>query len=148
MTELRISVYPSMFLAGALGATHFAAAALLWMVPLPVLVQVALTFAIGASLIYLMARNALLHAPDSIVALEARDDAISLQTRIGDWLEGDVLHSSYVSSRITIVNFRLHGRGRVRHVILVPDNVDSREFRRFRTWLRWKRGEKPVTHPA
>jgi hypothetical protein len=141
MMEMRIAVAPSALLAVGLGATHFAAATLLWLVPLPAEGKAALTLAIAASLVYLLARNALLHAPDSIVGLEARDGTVLLQTRSGEWLEGDVLGSSYVSPRLTIVNFKLRGKRRVRHVILVVDNVDPREFRRFRTWLRWKQGE-------
>lgn len=148
MTLLRIAIVPSTFLAIGLGVVHFAAATLLWVVPLPLLAQVVLTFAIGASLVYLMARNALLHAPGSIVALEARDDSVSLQTRNGEWIEGEVLDSSYVSPRLTIVNFRARARGRVRHVILLRDNVDPREFRRFRTWLRWKQGGTAAVDPA
>lgn len=148
MTDLRVAVVPSTLLAAALGTTHFAAAALLWLVPLPAPAQAVLTLAIGASLVYLMARSALLHAPDSIVALEARNESVSLLTRGGDWLEGEVLDSSYVSPRLTIVSFRLRGRRRVRHVVLVPDNVDPREFRRLRTWLRWKRGNGAAASSA
>jgi toxin CptA len=141
MGDLRIEVAPSTWLAVALGAMHVAAAVLLWVVPLAVPVKALLTFAVAASLVYLMARDALLHAPHSIVALQTRDDAVFLQTRDGEWLEGEVLGSSYVSPLLTVVNFRPRGRWRARHVILVPDNVNPDDFRRLRTWLRWKRGE-------
>jgi hypothetical protein len=33
------------------------------------------------------------------------------------------------------------GRRFSRRLILVPDNVDPRDFRRLRIWLRWKGGE-------
>jgi toxin CptA len=46
--------------------------------------------------------------------------------------------SSYISPRLTIVNLRPRGKGRARHVILVPGNVDARDFRRLRMWMRWK----------
>jgi toxin CptA len=148
MTDLRIPVGPSARIAVGLSATHFASAALLWLVPLAAWAQALLTLAIAASLVYLMARHALLHAPHSIVTLQTRDAAVSLQARNGDWLEGDVLDSSYVSPRLTIVNFRPRGRRRARHVILVPDNVDPRDFRRLRTWLRWKRSEPVMGDPV
>jgi hypothetical protein len=141
MTGLHIPVIPSMQLAVALVAVHLGAAALLWVVPLATPAQALLTLALAASLVHLMARDALLRAPRSIVALEIRDDAVSLQVRNGEWLEGEVLGSSYVSPLLTVVNFRPLGRWRARHVILVPDSANPDDFRRLRTWLRWKRGE-------
>jgi hypothetical protein len=148
MGGLRVEIAPSTRLAIALSATHVVAAALVWVVPLAVLLKVLLTFAVAVSLVYLLARDALLHAPHSIVALQTRDDAVLVQTRDGEWLEGEVLDTSYVSSRLTIVNFRPRRQRLIRHVVLVADNVDPREFRRFRTWLRWKRGEAAAVGPA
>jgi len=137
--DQRIAIAPSVRLAIALSAAHIAAAALLWLVPLPGLVRVVFTLAIAVSFIFLMARDASLHAPHSIVALEIKDGAgISLQTRRGEWLDGDLLGSSYVSPWLTIVNCQLRGRRGGRRVILLPDNVDPRDFRRLRAWLRLK----------
>jgi toxin CptA len=139
MLDQRIEVAPSMMLASALGVTHLAAAGLLWLAPLPVLGKAAFTFVIAVSLIYFMARNALLHAPHSIIALEIKDGVdISIQTRTGEWIECDLFGAGYVSPRLTIVNFRPRGSWVARHVILLPDNVDPRDFRRLRMWLRWK----------
>jgi toxin CptA len=144
MLERRIAVAPSVMLASALSALHLAAAGLLWITPLPVLGKMLLTGAVAASLIYYMARDASLHAPHSIVALEVRDGgSVSLQTRRGDWLEGELLGSSYVSPLLTIVNFRPNGCWVTRRVVLVPDNVDAEDFRHLRTRLRW-RGSDPA----
>ena len=141
MLDQRIAIVPSMMLAVALGLAHLAAAALLWIVPLPGAGKALLTLVVCGSLIYFLARNALLHAPHAIVALDVRDDGtVSLQTRRGDWIECDVLDSSYVAARLTVVNFRPRGGGAARHVVLVPDNVEPRDYRRLRMWLRWKRG--------
>ena len=148
MLDQRITIAPSMMLASALGAAHLAAAGLLWLAPLPELGKVIVTFAIAISLIYLLARDALLHATHSIVALEIRDGGeISIQTRTGKWIECGLLGSTYVSPRLTIVSIRPQGGWASRHVILVPDNVDPRDFRRLRMWLRWKRdgGGAPAT---
>jgi toxin CptA len=143
--EQRISVAPSVMLACTIGVTHLAAAGLLWVAPLPGPARIVLAFAIAFSLIWFMARDALLHAPHSIVALEIRDGTELLaQTRRGDWLRARLLGSSYVSPSLTIVGLRTRGRWGARHVILVPDNVDPRDFRRLRTWLRWTRGEESV----
>lgn len=138
MLEQRIGVTPSMMLAVGLTALHFVAAGVLWIAPLPVLGKCLFTIAVAVSLIYYLARDALLHAPHSIVALEIRDGIVSLQTRSGEWLDGEVLGSSYVSEWLSIVNFRPDGSYATRRVLLVPDNVDAVEYRRLRTWLRWR----------
>jgi toxin CptA len=148
MTALRIAVTPSALLGAGIAATHAAAAVMTWLVPLPAPVLVLLMLAIASSLVYLVYHHALLRLPHSIVALEAREGSVSVQTRKGEWLEGKVLGSSYVSPRLTIVNFLPLGRWRVRHVILVPGNVDPEDFRHLRTWLRWKTGDELAASPA
>ena len=139
MLEQRIAVTSSMILAIALTTLHSVAAGLLWFTPLPDLGKCVLTLAVTGSLVYYLARDALLHAPHSIVSIEIRDSAVSLQTRRGEWLDGEVLGSSYVSDWLTIVNFRPQGRYATWRVVLVPDNVDATELRRLRTWLLWRR---------
>lgn len=140
----RIAIAPSVRLAVFLCATHFLAAALVWLVPIPALGRAALTLAIAVSLVFLLARDALLHAGHAIVALETREDGtISCRTRRGDWVDCELVGSTYVSARLTIVQLRPRGRWRRRRVILVPDNVDARDFRRLRVWLRWKQGDAP-----
>ena len=137
----RISVRPSVLIAIAVSIVHVAAAAVLWVVPVPVVVKAAVTLAIAVSLIYFMARDAGLHAARSIVALELRDDGeIACQTRNGAWLDCELLGSSYASPGMTVINLRPRGWAGYRRVILVPDNMDAEDFRRLRTWLRW-RGE-------
>ena len=138
-----------MMLAIALSAAHLAAGGLLWLVPIPVLGKSVFTLAIVVSLAYFLARDALLHAPHSIVALELRDGGgVSLQTRRGEWIEGAVLDSSYVSPYLTVVNFRLRGGRATRNVVLLSDNLDPRDGRRLRMWLRWKRGDGSAPAPA
>lgn len=139
MVAQRIEISPSVWIAAALCAAHVAAAVLLWVIPIPVMGKLALTLAVALSLVFFVARDAALHAAHSIVALEIREGGeMAFQTRRGEWLDCEVLESSYVSSRITIVNLRPRLRWGTRHLILVPDNVDPRDFRRLRTWLRWK----------
>ncbi|HKU69977.1 MAG TPA: protein YgfX [Burkholderiales bacterium] len=147
MTALRIAVAASALLGAGIAVTHAAAVAVFWFVPLALPMQVLLTLAVAASLAYLVYRHALLRAPQSIVALETHDGSLSVRTRQGEWLEGEVLGSSYVSAIITIVNFLPHGRWRVLHVILVPDNSNPQDFRHLRTWLRWKKGEEEALNP-
>lgn len=139
MPDQRIAIFPSVWLATALCVAHLAAAVLLWLIPIPVMGKLVLTLAVALSLVFFVGRDASLHAAHSIVALEIRDDGgVAFQTRRGEWLDCEVLDSSYVSPRLTIVNLRPRLRWGTRRLILVPDNVDARDFRRLRMWLRWK----------
>lgn len=145
----RISVGPSVLIAVGVSLVHVSAAALLWMVPFPVIVKAVVTLAIALSLVYFMARDAALHAKASIVALEVREDGeIACQTRSGEWIECELLPSTYVTPRVTVINLRPHRGWLSRRVILVRDNVDARDFRRLRMWLRWKRGIASPGMPA
>ena len=135
----RIEIAPSVTLAAAISTAHGAAAVLVWVVPLPATARAVLTLAVVASYLYFMARDATLHAPQSIVALEVKEDGrIAALTRKGDWLDCELGASSYVSSRLAIVSLRPSGRRLGLRAVLVNDNVDARDFRRLRTWLRWK----------
>lgn len=139
MNAQRISISPSVGLAAALCVVHVVAAVLLWQVPIPVMGKLVITMAVALSLVFFVARDAALHAAHSIVALEIRDGGeIACQTRRGEWLDCEVLGSSYVSPRLTIVNLRPRLAWRTRRLILLPDNVDPRDFRRLRAWLRWR----------
>lgn len=138
MTAQHIAIRPSVLLAIALCATHVAAAAAVWLAPIATWAIAALTMAIAASLVYCLSRQAALHAAEAIVGLEiAANGKVSFQTRRGEWRVCELLRSSYVSPRLTLLNLKPEGGRRVRHVVLVPDNVDPRDFRRLRTWLRW-----------
>jgi toxin CptA len=138
----RVAISPSVRLAVALCLLHGAAGALLWLVPIPTLAKAVFTLAIAISLIYFLARDATLHAAQAIVALELDDGgSVLFQTRDGRRVECELLGSSYVSPRLSIVSLRPWGRLGTRRVVLVEDNVGPQDFRRLRTWLRWKRGE-------
>ena len=141
----RIPVTPSVLISVAVCFVHLAASAILWLMPIPVMVQAIFTVAIALSLIFFMARDAGLHAANSIVALELREDrSIACQLLSGAWFDCELLGSSFVSPQMTVINLRLRGRVLSRRVILVPDNVNARDFRRLRMWLRWRGGEAPA----
>lgn len=142
MLVQRVAISPSVRLALALCLVHGIAAALLWLVPIPALGRAAFTLVIATSLVYLLARDATLHAAHAIVALDLDDSGtVCFQTRGGRRVECELLGSSYVSSSLTIVSLRPRGGAGTRRVVLVEDNVEPRDFRRLRTWLRWKRNE-------
>ncbi len=134
----RVRINPSPRLAIVLCIVHVAAAAAIWVAPVPAWLKAGLTIAIATSLVWSLSRKVALHAAEAIVALEVTDaGGVSFQTRSGTWHECELLGSSYISPRLTILNLKPQGARWTRHVLLVPDNVDARDFRRLRTWLRW-----------
>lgn len=139
---LRVSLRPSWILAAILAAAHGAAIAVIALVSVPPWLQVIVIAALAASLVFEIRKTALLRAPDAVVALEiASDDALSIQTRRGGWIECDVLGSTYVIYFLAIVNLKEQGSGRVRRAVILPDSIDAEDFRKLRVWLRWK-GER------
>lgn len=139
MQRLRIQVRPSARLSIALGVTHVAAAAVVWLAGLPWLGSAVLTIAIAASFALSLRRHAALSEPRAIVGLEFNDEGgAAFQVRSGEWIESQLLESTYVSPHLTVVNLRPRTRLFARCVLLLPDSIDGADFRRLRTWLRWK----------
>jgi hypothetical protein len=77
---------------------------------------------------------------DTVRALElaARGNA-RWQDGSGQWHDVEILPSSYVSSRLVVVNLRAEA-GRGRSLVLLPDCAVAEELRQLRVWLRWRLG--------
>jgi len=117
---------------------HLAAAVALWLAALPLWLKAASSLAIAGSLAWPLLSRAALRGADAIVALEVTESGrLSFLTRRGEWRACELLGSTYVSPRLTILNLKPEGGRLARSVVLVPDNVDAGEFRRLRAWLRW-----------
>jgi toxin CptA len=137
---LRIALRPSRILAAILVIAHGAALAVIALVSVPLWLKVIAIAALAVSLVFEIRQTVLLRAPDAVVALEiASDDALSIQTRRGDWIECEVLGSTYVTYFLAIVNLKDQGSGRVKRAVILPDSIDAEDFRKLRVWLRWKR---------
>jgi toxin CptA len=140
----RIEIRPSNALTAALCLAHPGAVAAIWCAGLPPWLKGALTVGIGVGLVWSLLSQARLRAAESVVGLEiTAEGRLSLLTRGGTWRTCELLGTSYVSPQLTILNLRPAGRRLARHVVLVPDNVDARDFRRVRTWLRWAARSRP-----
>lgn len=135
---MQIEIKPSARLAIALCLVHSGAAAAIWGAALPLWLKGGLTVAIVAGMAWSLFARAALRAAESVVALEITPAGrLSFLTRRGAWHVCELLGTSYVSPGLTVLNLKPAGRRPVRHVVLVADNVDARDFRRLRTWLRW-----------
>ena len=138
MTFQHIEIKPSAGLAIALCLAHLGATAAIGCAALPLWVKGGLTVAIAAALGWSLFARAMLRSAESVVALEiTAAGRISFLTRRGSWHACELLGTSYVSPRLTILNLKAEDRRLVRHVVLVADNMDAQDFRRLRTWLLW-----------
>ena len=114
--------------------------AVIALVSVPLWIKAIAIAALAASFIFEIRQTVLVRAPDAVVALEiASDDTLSIQTRRGDWIECEVLGSTYVTSFLAIMNLKEQGSGRTRRAVILPDSIEAEDFRKLRVWLRWKR---------
>ena len=135
---LKISIKPSRRLALLLCLAHVAAAGAVLAIDLPIWLKILLVLLICASCAAYSYSTALLRSGGAVVGLEiGDDDALSFQTRRGEWREGTLLGSSFVSPYLTILNIGTAGRFFARHVVIMPDGIDAEDFRRLRVRLRW-----------
>lgn len=123
-------------------AAHSAAIAMIALVSLPPWLQLIVIAALVLNLMFVVRKSALLRSPDAVVAINiTSDDALSIQTRRGDWIECEALGSTYVAAFLTILNLREIESGASRRVTILPDGIDQEDFRGLRVWLRWKGGK-------
>lgn len=135
---LRVILKRSRKLVAVLTAAHAAAAMNLVPLDVPIWAKLALTLLIAASLGYTVRRYALLRSSAALTALELREnDSSAIRTGGENWQEARILGTTYVSPSLTVVNVRVPGGWRARHIVIVSDNVDAESFRRLRVQLRW-----------
>ena len=140
-----IRLKSSTYLALLLGAAHCIAIGLVLILPLPRWLTLVAIPVFGISFGYYLRRNALLVAPNSITALEIKEDrACVLETRNGKQINCVLLPTSYVSASLTILNLKIEGKLLAKHVIILPDAVNAEDFRKLRVLLRWKFKAKSV----
>ncbi len=138
MSSLRFAVSASPCLTVVLSALHVGAGGLVAILPVSTLGKAMFILAVLWSLRHCIRQAALLRAPGAIVAVNVtREGQLFCQTRRSEWLDCELLPSTFVSRRLTILNLQSRATRQMRHVILCPDNVGVADFRRLRVWLRW-----------
>ena len=138
--KLRIAIGPSRTLTGVLGIAHIAALVVTVVVALSTWVKLLIAMALVTSGTWSILRSALQRGSSAIVELEVEAGGrILCRTPDGPWREGQVLSSSFVSPWLTVLNLRVAGAIRARHLVILPDNAEKDAFRRLRVLLRWSR---------
>ena len=140
---LSVTLKASRILAALLAAMHALGIGLLWSLQLPLWLKAASTAWLLASLAFYLGRDAWRAFAWSVTALSMDSECrCGLQTAKGEWLDADLLGSSFVSPYLTVLNVRPQRSRWARHVIILPDAIDPERFRQLRVLLNWKcRGE-------
>ena len=140
MKPLHISLQPSAKMGLCLSMLYVGAVAVTVSLPVALWPKTILVFAAAVSLKRKLDEFVLLRAPDAIIAIRVTGEGkVYARGRIDHWLEVELLPTTFVSSSLTVLNFRYPGEPRPRTVLLCFGNADPGEFRRLRTWLRWGR---------
>lgn len=141
METLTISAGPSRQLVFLLAAMHAFAAAMLWLAPLPFWLAAALMPLLAGSAWFYLGRDGLRNFSGSLIGLRLHADRrCEFRLRSGDWQEAEVLGGSFVAPYLTVLNLRPADSRLARHLVILPDAVDSEDFRRLRVWLKWRQG--------
>lgn len=134
-----MTVGSSRILAGILVLAHIAGGVLLATTDLLWVWKIAaLPFFLG-SLMLALRRHAWRISPAAVMGLQLDQEGKAVFLRRDRLaLEGQLLGSSFVSPRLTLLNLRPEGRWRSVPLVILPDAMDEKDFRRLRVWLKWK----------
>ena len=129
---------PSTTLAVLLLSVGLAACLILLCMPVALWIKTTAILLISLATIWHMAQYALLLLPGSIIKLELTTRAEFFVTqRDGQKIKAEVLTTSFVAWYLVMLNLKFPASRLARHVVLIPDMLDSEAFRRLRVWLRW-----------
>ena len=118
---------------------HFFCILLVWLMPLPFWLMGITSIVLLASAVFYFKRDGLLAFPHSIIALQVHSDCqCEIKSRQGEWIEAELLGTSFVAPYLTVLNFKVAGKRLARHIVIFPDAVDSEDFRQLRVLLKWK----------
>lgn len=139
MNTLTITAGPSRRLVALTAGMHTLAAAMFWLVPVPLWLAASLMPVFIGSAVYTLRRDGFRTLRHSLIALRLDADCrCSFQTRVGEWHDAALLGSSFVSPYLTVLNLRPTSGRWARHLVILPDAVSAEDFRRLRVWLKWR----------
>ena len=132
MKPLSISLQPSAKIGLFLSLLYLGAVAVTVSLPVTMWPKAIFIFAAAVSYKCKLDEFALLRAPEAILAIRVtRQGKFYAQRQSDGWLEGELLPTTFVSSGLTILNFRCPGELRLRTILLCCGNADPGEFRRY-----------------
>ncbi|MEQ1673896.1 MAG: protein YgfX [Candidatus Nitrotoga sp.] len=130
---------PSQYLAGVLIAALNAAVVLLLSMSLPWWAKLAAITALLISAVYYFRHDAYLSMQTSNVRLQMEAGQATITRRNGQSWSGLVLHDSFITPQMVILNVLPEGAYLSRSVIILPDSLDKDSFRQLRVLMKWSR---------
>jgi toxin CptA len=136
---IQLDLKPSPSLAAVFAIAGVGACAILAFMPLPGWLKLGLVLAVALAGTYHV-MDALLRLQWSLVGLELNGRG-ELHVRRRDSLKQQVqvLPTSVVMPMLTLLNLKIEGTFRHRHMLITPDRADPEAYRQLRVWLRWSR---------
>ena len=116
---------------GLLGL-HVLAGASLFQAELPAWTRWAGLPALAASAAYYLRRRG-----TTVMRLEP-DGSLLVRSDRDEWQAAIVLPQTSVSPWLSVLRYRLEGERWSRSLALLPDSLQTDDFRRLRVWLRWR----------
>jgi len=124
-----MAIKPSLRFAMLLLLLHITAVVVVYMTAIPLVVRLAAILLILLSLIYYLVRDALLLMHGSWHEIALNQDGVSLVTRSGSKLFGQVANKTVVSPFLIVLRVRLEGRRLLISRVIFPDALGAGAFR-------------------
>jgi toxin CptA len=140
--HIRVNLQPSYSLAAILIVSHCVATVLIWLLALTIVIKILVTIAIIFSCVYYLRQDALLLNNNAVIAFDLFEKMqCTITTRSGKSIQCLITADSFVTPVLTVIIFKLKkplSLSPFCSVVILPDRIETNEFRRLRIWLRWK----------
>jgi len=105
--------------------------------PVMALAKVALAMLLVGALVYYLRRIAWLLSASSPVAMRIQGANITLLTRAGEELSGELMADTLVTPILIVINVIPQGSKKISSVLVFPDSMDKERSRELRVLLKW-----------
>ena len=134
---LQCPIKPSPRFAVSLLLLHMMAAAAVFATAMPWMAKSSMLLLVVLSLAYYARRDVLLLQPDSWSAISLEQREVSVVTRGGAELNGQVSDNTFVSPYFVVLRVRLEGRHLPASRVLFPDSTSAGTYRELCVHLRF-----------
>ena len=134
---LQYPVNPPLYFAISLLVLHTLVATVAVATAMPLPVKLAMLLLIVLSLLYYLARDVLLLFPDSWCDILLDQDGVSIVTREGATICGQVANKTLVSPYFVVLCVKLEGHYLLRSRLIFPDAMNAGAFRELRVHLKF-----------
>ena len=132
-----MAIKPSLRFALLLLLFHAIVASVIFATVMPLVARLSMVMLILLSLLYYLARDALLLLPDSWSEFTFDQGRGSVITRNGSAFSGEFAGRTIVSSYVAVLSVRREGRRKPVSRAILPDALDTGEFRKLCVHLRF-----------